>query len=261
MYTFESRIRYSETDSEGRLTLLALLNYFQDASTFHSEDLGMGVEYLKEKHLVWVLSSWQIVAKRYPKLGDRVTIGTAPYEFKGFLGFRNFAMLSEDGSYLAKANSLWSLLSTDTGKPAIPPAEMIEGYALEPKLSMEYAPRKIALPGQGERRESIVVKKHHLDTNHHVNNGQYINMAMEFLPEDFTIGQMRAEYKKQAFLEDILYPYVVLSKEQCIVAFLDEEDKPYVSVEFCNSSTNGQTESLIGTRAQRADGYKNDKIR
>ena len=33
MYAFDSRIRYSETDSEGYLTLDALLNYFQDCST------------------------------------------------------------------------------------------------------------------------------------------------------------------------------------------------------------------------------------
>ncbi len=172
------------------------------------------------------------MVEHYHKLGDRVILGTAPYEFKGFLGSRNFVMLAEDGSYLAKANSLWSLLNTDTGKPAMPPRKMIEGYTLVPKLPMEYAPRKITLPPQGERREVIVVKKHHLDINHHVNNGQYINMAMEFLPENFAIGQMRAEYKKQAFLENILHSYVVESEEQCIVAFLDEEDKPYVSVEF-----------------------------
>lgn len=232
MYTFESRIRYSETDSEGRLSLPALLNYFQDASTFHSEDLKLGVDYLKERHLVWVLSSWQVVVEGYPGLGAKVTVGTAPYEFKGFLGYRNFAMLAEGGSCLAKANSLWSLLDTCTGKPVIPPKEMTEGYILEARLSMEYAPRRIAIPPQGEYKEAIVVKKHHLDTNQHVNNGQYISMAMEFLPEGFAIGQMRAEYKKQAFLEDVLRPYVAESEGLCTVAFLDEEHKPYVSVEF-----------------------------
>ena len=46
MYAFDSRIRYSETDSEGRLTLNALLNYFQDCSTFHSEDVGLGIGYM-----------------------------------------------------------------------------------------------------------------------------------------------------------------------------------------------------------------------
>ena len=64
MYTFEGRIRYSETDSEGKLTMASLINYFQDCSTFHSEELGLGVEYLKAEHLVWVLSAWQIVVER-----------------------------------------------------------------------------------------------------------------------------------------------------------------------------------------------------
>ena len=67
MYAFDSRIRYSETDSEGYLTLDALLNYFQDCSTFHSEDVGLGIGYMKEIGQVWVLSSWQIVVNRYPK--------------------------------------------------------------------------------------------------------------------------------------------------------------------------------------------------
>ena len=67
MYSFDSKIRYSECDSEGRLTLAALLNYFQDCSTFQSEALDVGIEYLKEKHLVWVLSFWQIEVERYPR--------------------------------------------------------------------------------------------------------------------------------------------------------------------------------------------------
>ena len=97
MYAFDSRIRYSETDSEGRLTLNALLNYFQDCSTFHSEDVGLGIGYMKEIGQVWVLSAWQIVVNRYPQLGEKVRIVTLPYELKAFLGYRNFAMLDEKG--------------------------------------------------------------------------------------------------------------------------------------------------------------------
>ena len=232
MYIFESRIRYSETDSEGKLTLGALLNYFQDCSTFHSEDLGLGLRYLKERYLVWVLSSWQIVVERYPALCEKVLIGTFPYEFKGFMGLRNFCMRTPEGEYLARANTLWSLLNTESGKPVAPPADMAAGYKLEPRLEMEYAPRKITIPAGGIDQEPIVVKKHHLDTNRHVNNGQYVDMAMEFLPEDFRIRQMRAEYKKQAFLEDVLFPYVVNTEGICAVALRDDKGQPYVNVEF-----------------------------
>lgn len=232
MYTFESKIRYSETDSEGRLTMSSLLNYFQDTSTFESEALGFGVQYMKELQLVWVLSSWQIIVEQMPKLCDRVTVGTIPYEFKSFLGYRNFFMLAEDGSYLAKGDSMWTLLSLVTGKPIVPSDKMRDAYTLAPRLDMEYAPRKIALPTGGTDAEPIIVKKHHLDTNHHVNNGQYVNMAMEFLPENFAVGQLRAEYKKQAFLDDVIYPKVFLDKGVCVVTLGDRTGIPYACIEF-----------------------------
>lgn len=235
-YTFDGKIRYSETDSEGRLTLAALLNYFQDCSTFQSEMLGMGVKYMKEHHLVWVLSSWQIVVERYPMLCEDVQIGTFPYDFKSFMGSRNFFMKNKEGKYVAKANSLWSLLNTETMKPVAAPKDMVERYGLEPKLEMDYASRKIAVPEGGIQGEAIIVKKHHLDTNHHVNNGQYVTMAMDCLPEESVvkrgIRQLRAEYKMQAFLGDKMYPYIVEAEDGMIVSLRSEEGKPYVNVEL-----------------------------
>lgn len=232
MYTFDSRIRYSEADSEGKLTLAALINYFQDCSTFHSEDVGLGMKYLKEKELVWVLSSWQIVVERYPEIGEHVTIGTQPYDLKGFLGYRNFCMTDENGSYVAKANTLWSLLSTRTLKPSQVTEDMLQGYTLAEKIEMEYAPRKIRIPQGGAARDPIVVKKHNIDTNHHVNNQQFVDMAMDFLPEEFIVGQLRAEYKKQAFLGDVLTPYVAEDSGRMIISLTDPAGMPYVIVEF-----------------------------
>ena len=48
MYEFDSRVRYSEVDHHGTMTVPALINYFQDCSTFQSEDLGIGTTVLKE---------------------------------------------------------------------------------------------------------------------------------------------------------------------------------------------------------------------
>lgn len=233
MYTFESRIRYSETDSEGKLTIASLINYFQDCSTFQSQDLGLGVEYLGKEHLVWVLSAWQIVVDRYPRLCEKVVTGTQPYDLKGFLGYRNFAMTDEEGKYVARANSLWSLLDTVTGRPVNIPAVMKERYGLGEKLPMEYAPRKIAIPGEGTAGDPIPVKRQHLDTNHHVNNQQFIQMALDCVPEENPVPrQVRAEYKKQAFLGDVMFPRTVKAGETYVVALEDRERKPYAVVEF-----------------------------
>lgn len=232
MYSFESRIRYSETDSSGRLTLEALLDYFQDCSIFQSEDIGLGIAYLKTQNLVWVLSSWQIVTQRYPGLGEQVEVGTFPSDFRGCFGHRNFFMKDADGVFLAKANSLWTLLDTSTMRPVKVPAAMAEKYSLEPPLEMEYAPRKVEVRPGGVCLEPVEVLAHHLDSNRHVNNGQYVRMAARYLEESFTVRQLRVEYKKQALLHDKLYPYVVSGEDQTQVSLRDEAGEVYVNVEF-----------------------------
>lgn len=232
MYTFDSRIRYSECSSRAQLSMEGLIDYFQDVSTFHSEDLGLGIEYLKKEKLVWVLSAWQIEVERYPLLGERVTVGTFPYDFKGCFGHRNFFLKESGGSFLAKANSLWTLLDLENNRPVRPTPLMMDRYVLEEKLEMDYASRKIDVPGGGAEKEPIVVHRNHLDTNCHVNNGQYVRMAMEFLPADFEVGSLRAEYKKQALLGDVLYPCVVEGKESFIVSLRDSDGAVYVNVEM-----------------------------
>lgn len=237
MYYFDGRIRYSEVDSEGKLTLSSLIDYFQDCSSFQSEELGVGLAFLAQKHRAWVLNSWQIVVERFPKQGETVWTGTLPYELKGFLGLRNFAMLSPDGTYLAKANSVWSLLDTDTWRPAAMLPEFLARYNIGERLDMEYASRKINIPEGGREGEGIVIRKHHLDTNHHVNNGQYVDIAMDFLPEQFQIYQMRAEYKMQTFLDDVLIPYVVQRDGFVLVTLKDTEGRPHAVVEFTERTT------------------------
>ena len=65
MYTFQSRVRYSELDPERKLSIASIVDYFQDCSTFHSEQLGVGLDYLEERDMLWVMSYWQIVIDRY----------------------------------------------------------------------------------------------------------------------------------------------------------------------------------------------------
>ncbi len=232
MYSFDSRVRYSEVGEDKKLTLNGIINYFQDSSTFQSEELHIGVGRLEELKRVWVLSSWQIVVDRYPSLCENIRISTWPYQFQGFLGWRNFTMTGEDGKILAWANSLWTFLDTQTGRPARVPEEIEKAYVLEEKLDMEYASRKVPMPADGKAGEPFSVQKHHLDTNHHVNNGQYIQMAREYVPEGFEIRQMRAEYKKQAVLGDMIYPVTASRDGRYTIGLCSAAGKPYAVVEL-----------------------------
>ena len=68
-YSFSGRIRYSEIDEYGRLTLYSLINYFQDCSNFHAEDVNVGLKWMEEHRLAWILAAWQIHIDAYPAMG------------------------------------------------------------------------------------------------------------------------------------------------------------------------------------------------
>ncbi len=232
MYSFQSRVRFSEVGDNGKMKLNSVINYFQDCSTFHTEDLGMGIPYLEGKNKVWLLSAWQVVINRYADLCENIIIGTWPYDFKGIFGYRNYTMRNSEGELLAYANSVWISMDTQLGKPVRITDDMCKLYTLEKKLDMEYAPRKIDIPRECNSFEPFPVRTYHIDTNNHVNNGQYIQMAKEFIPEGFQIRQMRAEYKKAAVLGDIIIPMVHKDGDKYTVLLSDYEKKPYVAVEF-----------------------------
>lgn len=231
MYQFGSRVRYSETDEQGGLSLTGIINYLQDCSTFQSEDIGLGISYLKEQKRAWWLSSWQIVIDRYPKLGEEITISTWPYAFKGMYGYRNFTIQDKGGAYLVRANSIWFFYDLGAGRPIRVQEEDIRGYGgVTPKLEMDYAPKKIEIPEEYEEKEEIPVTAHHIDTNHHVNNARYAEIAREVLPEYFKIAELRIEYKKAAVLGDVMIPRISKTNEGYLVSLCDKEGAPYAVI-------------------------------
>jgi medium-chain acyl-[acyl-carrier-protein] hydrolase len=232
MYTFNSRVRYTEMNHrKGTLDLSSIINYFQDTSTFQSEDINRGLTYLQSKKMMWLLNSWQLVIKKPARLGDYITVGTWAYDFKGFYGYRNFIMKDKDGEILSAANSVWVYMDTENGRPVRVPTGYND-YEMEPAFPMDYADRKIEIPDNLVTHPFFPVVKSNIDSYNHVNNGQYIKMAEEFLPEDFMVRQMRVEYRAQAKLGDIIVPMISNSDNLYTVVLADSSHRPYAILEF-----------------------------
>ena len=164
MYTWTTKVRYSECGSKGTLTLAKIIDYFQDSSSAHSESLGAGMKYLEEQGGGWVLNSWQIEVNRYPDIMEEIEITTWPSDFKGVFGPRSFCMKSKEGEVLALARTLWVYMDMKTGRPMKPSEELIQKYTVEPAVEMEEVSRKIAIPKELEAIDWITVRKYHIDT-------------------------------------------------------------------------------------------------
>ena len=235
MFKFESKIRYSELDEKGLLGVPRIVDYFQDCSNFQSDELGVGRAYLEERHLAWVLNFWQIIIKRRPGQGEMIKAGTFPYEFKGFMGMRNFLLEDAEGEHIVRANSIWTLLDMQTGKPVKADEEIVGQYSLEERLDMNYAGRKVTIPAEGESFAPVKVSREHLDTNQHMNNARYITLAMNYVPRHLEVTELRIEYKKQAYLGDDIYPFVASVEGGIAVSLRDAEGTPYVNMHILTS--------------------------
>ena len=99
-------------------------------------------------------------------------------------------------------------------------------------LKMEYEPRRIDLTGEGTPREPFFIRQNQIDSNHHVNNEEYVNMAMEYLDESWHVTQVRAEYKKPAYLHDTLIPVIYEQGNRMQVQLTNEQHETLCIVEF-----------------------------
>ncbi len=221
MYQNKTRVRYSELGADGKMTMNGVLDCFQDSCIFNAEDMHVGTEFQKEHGIVWILLTWQIEVRRYPQLGEQIVIGTHPYAFRSSFGYRNFIMETPDGERLACGDSLWMLVKQDLTSAAPIPPEMIAAYQIEEKVKMAYDHKKL-----------VVIEKHHLDTNYHVNNGQYVRMMSLYLPRDAKVSDLKVEYRNQAVLGDTIIPYVGKTQNQLIVSLQSKDAIPYAVGRF-----------------------------
>ena len=220
MYSFNSRVRYSETDEQGRLSIVSAINYLQDCSTFHGEDAGVGVAYHTARNHAWLLAAYEILIPELPVMGDRIEICSWPYKFRGPFGFRCFEIRSPEGKVYIRADSQWFLYDSKEGCPVRVMPEDIAPYASQDDRRIDMPPmhRKIAVEGTGTPADPIVVARHHLDTNHHVNNAQYIEFAREAVEAGLVkaglssdvvrCSRIDVQYKKMAYLGDTVYPFI-----------------------------------------------------
>ena len=201
MYSFNERIRYSELGENGELSLVGLLNLFQDCSTFQSEDLGLGIKYLQGKKEA---------------------------------GYRNFFLKDENGEFLVKADSIWFHYDLDNKRPTKPTDEALKRYLAgnEKRLDMTEIIRKFDIPTEYELGKEIVVSKNDLDTNHHMNNAVYVSKAKNIIEEDFKVKKISVQYKKAAVLNDVILPRITKNENSYIVNLADPNGDTYAIVRF-----------------------------
>lgn len=223
MFEYNTVVGYSKLDKNKQVPLYEIMNYMQDCTTFHSEALDRGLEYMESVGKAWVLKAYQINKVNPLKLGQKITVGTSPTDFKGTLGERQFYIKDENGNFLVKANSLWVLIDLSLRRPIRITEEDQKAYTLETVFDDVNVERKMNLSPEKEEKEAFKVYGTYIDSNGHMNNADYLRVAEELLPSDFQWSSARIIYNKEAMEGEVMIPFMHQESEGIGISF--ENDK------------------------------------
>lgn len=225
MYSLKYKVTTSTCDSEGRLKLYSALQMMQDCSEMWIDSEPGVKEYFVAQNMAQLLASRQVEIIRVPEYKEELTVTTSVYGMKPMFGFRNTYIYDAEGKPCYKTWSMGAFVDKTNGKLKRVDDVTIASMTLEPQLEMNYGDRRIILPREGgEAQESYKVLRADIDYNKHMNNANYVRIAMELLPEGFEVKCLRVEYRVAAKLGDVLVPVVYNVEGRFIVAISVVDD-------------------------------------
>ena len=243
MYSLTYKVTTSTCDSEGKLKLYSALQMMQDCSEMWIDSEPGVKQYFTEQNMAQLLATRQVEIVRVPEYKEELTVTTSVYGMKPMFGFRNTFIYDAQGKPCYKTWSMGAFVDKTAGKLKRVDDATIQSMTLEPQLEMNYKDRRIILPkgrsseshpslledgrvateldkvkDGGEVLEPIKVLRADIDYNKHLNNANYVRMAMELLPEDFVVSGLRVEYRVAAKLGDCLTPTIYKIADGIIIS-------------------------------------------
>lgn len=229
----EYEIQYYEIDYKKRLLITNLMNYLQDIAIRQSEDIGVGIDYLMQHDIAWVLYKWHIDMYRYPVYGEKVKVITKPYSFKKFYAYRVFEVVDLKGNVIGKAKSMWFLINIEKRRAIKIPEEMYKAFKIPKDKNDVLDIEKINEPREIHSEKVFQVRYSDIDTNKHVNNVKYVEWAIEAVPLDivnkYVITSINTTYEKETTYGEIVKVLVEIKINEnnimCFHKVIGEDNK------------------------------------
>jgi medium-chain acyl-[acyl-carrier-protein] hydrolase len=166
-----------------------LVRMFQEAAMVNTVRLKISSpELMAESGLSWILRRQRIECFELPRMGQQVSVVTAPSGFARQLQtFRDFHIVNDAGETLAVASTQWLLMDVNSRRlRPIPDHIALLSQFLAPAAAHLNQPSgKIAPPEEPSATTSSKVAYYQLDFNEHLTNPVFPELMLEPLGADF----------------------------------------------------------------------------
>lgn len=236
MYTLTYKVTTSTCDENGRLKLYSALQMMQDCSELWINSERGIKKFFTENHRAQLLVFRQVDIARVPTYGEDLSVTSTVYGMKPMFGFRNTFIYDKDGNPCYKTWSMGAFVDRESGKLDRIPKEVIDTMHLEEQKEMDYQDRHISMPTDGFKTCPIYTpEKNDFDYNKHVNNANYMRLAVELLPNDFAYNRVRVEYKSPVRHGETIRPELCIDRQTAYIR-LNTEGQLATTIEFSNQS-------------------------
>ncbi len=223
MTEYTHRIRYSETDRTGHLSMQGLLRLFQDMNYLGAEDAGRGIAYQEAHGAAWYLLGWDIHVCKMPQLSEVVIFRSRFYQLAGALAKKYMTLTSADGVVLAYALTNWAYVDKSSGAVRPFPDGYWEGEEITPLPNGLCDMKRPRMHAGMVPLTPITIGEGLIDENGHVNNVRFTELALSLMGYETGAVALRATFIRQTRLGDMLTPMRGGDTAAPLLAFLGDD--------------------------------------
>ncbi len=237
MYSIATRVAPSQAGRDGRQTLVSIVSMMQDCSQLWLDSEPALARHLVEDEDAMLLATRQVEVCRRAEMGEHLTVTTSVYACNKRLGYRNTFIYDSQGAPVAKCHCVGVFVDRATNKPGALTPEIVASLTYDPELPVACSKKKIHVPKEeGRALASFKARPSDIDFNQHVNNAQYVRMALDACPALSDSSRLRIEYRLPAREGDEIFPVVWDEPDRTVMELRDAAGKPYVVLEFSDGA-------------------------
>lgn len=211
------------------LTNTSLLGFLENNAGIHSNKVNNGMN----NKTTWILLAWKVKVIKRPKYSETVNVKTWSRSMDKIYAYRDYNIYNENNELVAIASSKWIYLDIESGKIL----KLSEDFANQYEQELVYAfenPEeaefnKLKEPETYNSFVEFKITRNMIDTNHHLHNIYYLDIAKEVIPEKYFIenefDNFEIMYKKEIKCGEIVKAFYTKEAEKHIVTIKSYDEK------------------------------------
>ena len=183
---------------------------------------------MKETNIAFLLTAWNVKVIKKAHLLDEIEIHTWAEYLVHSLSTRNFEIYL-NGDLIAIASTKWIMVNPTDHSVAITTENIVNAYGPVKKSVFDKPIPKLHIPDKVDKSYEYVIKRRDIDSNKHVNNLKYLELALELLSnDDYTesdFSEIVINYKNECKLNnEVVCNYTKISENEHVIV-IQSKDK------------------------------------